>query len=259
MIAYGSVAFLFFHWLDTKASPAAKKALIEWLRPVPHDPKAIVSAGLELFDRLYTKPLLSVSGFLRSSLFTVAVSCFVLYELYSYDRFSLHNVFEGIFEAPFFVIIIFYNILSDYVSLFVVRWWLAAGISGVRNLLVGPLVGIVIVALFVIVRGITWGIYYMMTELDQGDEYPFPLIFLAHFSSKQWIGITISAFIVHLWLPLLVLCIGLLKLLNYLRRVVGWTQWFFKGGKQHPLDAIGYVAAVIVFLGRSLWAFNFHH
>ena len=90
--------------------------------------------------------------------------------LYSYDRFSLHNVFEGIFEAPFFVIIIFYNILSDYVSLFVVRWWLAAGISGVRNLLVGPLVGIVIVALFVIVRGITWGIYYMMTELDQGER-----------------------------------------------------------------------------------------
>jgi hypothetical protein len=31
--------------------------------------------------------------------------------------------------------------------------------------------------------------------------------------------------------------------------VVGRTQWFLKEGKEHPLKAIGYVAAVVVFLG----------
>jgi hypothetical protein len=31
------------------------------------------------------------------------------------------------------------------------------------------------------------------------------------------------------------------------------VQWFLKGGKSHPLDAIGYVAAVIVFVCAIAW------
>lgn len=114
--------------------------------------------------------------------------------------------------------------------LFVVRAWLKKDYK-IQSLLVGPLVGIIVVILFQVPRNIlfhTWKYYWSTPDF-------------------MLIGITISALLVHLWLPLLVLCIGLLKLLNYLRKAVGWTQWFLKGGKQHPLDAVGYVAAVVVF------------
>jgi hypothetical protein len=59
------------------------------------------------------------------------------------------------------------------------------------------------------------------------------------------------ALAVHLWLPILALCIALLKALNLFRIGIGKAQWFFKDGKDHPLDAIGYIAAALVFLGTG--------
>ena len=61
--------------------------------------------------------------------------------------------------------------------------------------------------------------------------------------------INLAALIVHLWLPMLALCIGIVKTLNWLRVAVGRTQWFFKTGNEHPLEALGYVAAGLVFIG----------
>jgi hypothetical protein len=57
---------------------------------------------------------------------------------------------------------------------------------------------------------------------------------------------------VHFWLPFLALCIVFLKALNLLRMAVGRTQSFLKGRTEHPLDAIGYVAAALVFAGASV-------
>jgi hypothetical protein len=48
------------------------------------------------------------------------------------------------------------------------------------------------------------------------------------------------------------LFVGLLKVLNYLRSLIGWTQWFIKQGQHHPLEAIGYVAAAAVFVGTAI-------
>jgi hypothetical protein len=56
---------------------------------------------------------------------------------------------------------------------------------------------------------------------------------------------------VHLWLSLPALCIVLRRVLNWHRLGVGVAQWFFKDGKDHPLDAIGYVAAALVFAGAG--------
>ncbi len=57
------------------------------------------------------------------------------------------------------------------------------------------------------------------------------------------------AFLVFAWLPLFALGIMIARLLMPLSWIVGRTQWFLKEGKEHPLKAIGYAAAVIVFLG----------
>jgi hypothetical protein len=57
------------------------------------------------------------------------------------------------------------------------------------------------------------------------------------------------AIAVFVWLPLFALGILTARLLTPLSWVVGGTQWILEGGKEHPLEAIGYVAAVVVFLG----------
>ena len=57
------------------------------------------------------------------------------------------------------------------------------------------------------------------------------------------------ALAVFAWLPLFALGIVIVRLLTPMTWVVGRTQWFLKEGKEHPLKAIGYVAAVVVFLG----------
>ena len=72
------------------------------------------------------------------------------------------------------------------------------------------------------------------------------------FVMPEWRALLAAAFVVHLWLPLLSVCVGLLRAANYLRRAVGWTQWFIKEGRQQPLEAIGYVAALIVFTGTII-------
>jgi hypothetical protein len=242
---YAAATFGFFHWLDKKASSAAKNAFIDWLQPVAYDQRAIVRAGLELFDRLYTTPLLSVTAFLRSSAFTTLVFCIFLYEFSDIDSFNEVDASQTVITfGPSFVI----NILSDYVSLFVVRRWLIAGSDKVRTLLIGPAVGIIVVLLFQFARDVT-----TILALSSYRDWIFDIrlignLLLIHLTLPQWFGTTISALIVHLWLPLLVLCIALLKTMNYFRRAVGWTQWFIKQGRQHPLDAVGYVAAMIAFV-----------
>jgi len=57
------------------------------------------------------------------------------------------------------------------------------------------------------------------------------------------------ALAVFVWLPLFALGILIVRLLTPLSWIVGRAQWFLKEGKEHPLKAIGYVAAVVVFLG----------
>jgi hypothetical protein len=62
----------------------------------------------------------------------------------------------------------------------------------------------------------------------------------------------VAAMIVHLWLPLFAICVIGLRLLNYIFVAAGWAQWFIKQGRYHPLDAVGYVAAILVFAGTFL-------
>jgi len=80
-LIYASAAYGFFHWLDRKASAQAKRAISRWLVPREYDKAAIQAAILELFDNVYTKPLLARRAFLRSALITICVVLVVLYEL----------------------------------------------------------------------------------------------------------------------------------------------------------------------------------
>jgi hypothetical protein len=60
-----------------------------------------------------------------------------------------------------------------------------------------------------------------------------------------------------MWLPLFALCVAMLQVANSLIAAVAKMQWFLKRGRDQPLDAIGFVAAGIVFVvsiaARLLW------
>jgi hypothetical protein len=48
-----------------------------------------------------------------------------------------------------------------------------------------------------------------------------------------------------MWLPFFGLCAALAILVNYFRLGVSWSQRFIKRGRDHPLDAMGLIAAIV--------------
>ena len=60
------------------------------------------------------------------------------------------------------------------------------------------------------------------------------------------------AFLIHIWLILLALASLGVRILYSIFRAVEWAQWFLKQGNQHPLRAIGVVAAGLVFVGMVI-------
>ena|ERR1700730_1883359 len=83
---YASAAYGFFHWLDKKASGPAKKAISSWLEPKEYDKAAVAAAIVELFDRVYTRPLLRWRALGRSASITLLLSGILIYEFYSYEK-----------------------------------------------------------------------------------------------------------------------------------------------------------------------------
>lgn len=71
-------------------------------------------------------------------------------------------------------------------------------------------------------------------------------------------ALALAALAVHGWLLLFAVGVVGVQALNLLMRLAGKTQWFLKEGSEHPLQAIGYVAAGTVFvvaaIGRWLLA-----
>jgi hypothetical protein len=55
---YASATYGFFHYLDRKASGKAKQAISAWFKPLEYDKAAVATVLVELFDGLYTTPLL---------------------------------------------------------------------------------------------------------------------------------------------------------------------------------------------------------
>ena len=52
-------------------------------------------------------------------------------------------------------------------------------------------------------------------------------------------------------LPLFAVGVVIAQGLNSLRLATTWSQWFLKNGSKQPFRAIGFVAALVVFLGAA--------
>ncbi len=102
---------------------------------------------VEVFDRIYTYPLLRWRAFLRSLLLTTIISAIWIFETY-----ILHLNFLGVHRLLLFLafvnVLMFwvFNIFTDYLSLFVIRRVLSrSGTKAVIGLALGAMSGFAIV------------------------------------------------------------------------------------------------------------------
>jgi hypothetical protein len=236
-LIYAGAAYGLFHWLDENASDEAKAALARTMRFKDYKNEQVASALVEVFDRIYTYPLLRWRAFFRSLLFTTVVSAIFIFELY---RYGLYRRGWEDWEKML-LIALFFNVLTDYLSLFVIRPLLIrSGTKPVIGLLLGTLTGAAIVLAGRVVLSVS---LLFLGEILSSDED-------VDVASSMIVGTTaLPAVAVFGWLLLFALGILIARLLMPMSWIVGRTQWFLKEGKEHPLKAIGYVAAVVVFLG----------
>ena len=238
-LMYAAAAYGLFHWLDENASDEAKAALARTMRLKDYKNEQVASALVEVFDRIYTYPLLRWRAFFRSCLFTTVVSAIYLFEIYGWPTFAGITFFLLlVLVMPHYLL---FNVLSDYLSLFVIRRLLiGSGTKPVKGLVLGAVSGTAIVLGANMLRTVVDIIVSPSAPLSMAylmGLFPYELFY-------AW-----PAFAVFAWLPLFALGILMARLLTPLSWMVGRTQWFLKEGKEHPLKAIGYVAAVVVFLG----------
>jgi hypothetical protein len=245
---YAAATYAIFHFLDRKASDAAKRALTERLQSTRRQNVAIPNFAVETFDLVYTSPLLHWRAFLRCLSITTVVCVVVWYEL-------------GVLTSPrknedldisLLGLLLMSIVIGNYLSLFAIRPWLvAAGRWPTFALFVAAIIGVAIVyacgvirdlLLTVILGGIGKGVFntihYFIVLQVSGNAFSSadPI------RSLLFLGCQVS-----LWFPLFALAVLMAQVLVWLFKSSGWMQWFVKQGQHQPFQAVGYLAALIVF------------
>jgi hypothetical protein len=136
--------------------------------------------------------------------------------------------------------------LSDYLALFLIRAWLPLfGGRTIEALIAGPFaasVGVFCMGMAMRIGAATALLHYKgITDFD-----PRSLGFVT-------LELAIPAIVVFVWLPLFGVGIAAVRFRNTLSMAVGRTQLFLKEGSEHPLKAVGLVAAVVVFIVAASW------
>ena len=267
-VVYAAAAYGLFAWLEKEASDEAKAALTSTMNLKDYHRTQIASALVEVFDRLYTSPLLGWRAFVRSMIFTLLMTAAYTYEMEvtfgdTLSSDQSQRFYDALQEwikvhGDIVSLSLVTNILTDYVSLFFIRRLLVlSGARPVLGLASGTAIGVLIVILGNIARGVVF--YFSDHHLFQ-DNLAFSTfawrdpIFYGLMKGALY---TPPALAVFGWLPLFALGIAFMRLLNPLAWLVGKAQWALKDGKDHPLKAIGYVAGAIVFLVTAGWSAMF--
>jgi hypothetical protein len=237
-------------FLRQKSIRPSKTRNLRLCEGAPYNGSEAVSALVEIFDRIYTTPLFGWRAMTRSAVLSICVTALVIFEFRPLAfRIGMDFPELGRQWLEFFA----YNIVSDYAGLFIIRMWLrSAGRHPVFALFVGALLGLITVfAVYIFIDVVTFSImtrtfHPMYFWQDVANWYYF-MTTRGGFN-RAFIG---SAFLVYSWLLLFALSILFVQAINYLRIAIRFTQWFLKRGREHPLQAIGYVAAVFTFLIAS--------
>jgi hypothetical protein len=253
---YAAATYLLFHFVDNRASTQAKEAISAWINSTQISKQKSSAVAVEIFDRIYTTPLWGWRAITRSLLFTTIVTLLGVWHIYS-------AMYWLAFAVPTSLQIQWFqrlacNLAADYLALYLIRRWLIFG--GDRPFiaaLTGPLIGVAVLFVFYTATDVlrfsieTWtfrpiyfvqgGLHWIRTAI--GMKFP---------GGGSAEALLIPALVVHLWLPLFVVGVLIAQLVNYFFKASSWMQWFLKQGRRHPLDAVGYIAAIIVFIVTAL-------
>jgi hypothetical protein len=260
-LLYAGAAYRLFAWLDENASDKAKAALATAtkLRALPNE--QVATALVEIFDRIYTSPLLHWRAALRSLLFTVVLTAIFVFEVRNSEVIrDIRTSADESVDVKFYAVALVANAVSDYISLFIIRPWLArCGHRPVLAMLSGTFFATLVVALGVFVRLFVSTYLFSGPPIsppdhplmhDSSDFRPADLeSYIRYFSALVGLNFVASvpAMAVFLWLPLFAVGLLVTRILSPFSWMVTKAQWGLKEGDQHPLRAVGCVIAVIVF------------
>lgn len=257
---YALATYGLFRFLDRKASGAAKSAINDWCDAKGRKNVDLGSSILELFDRIYERPLWSIRSFGRSALASTVLMLIATIDAVmgpKRDQLLFYPQFFMIFVGGAFVT----TVLSDYASLFVVRRFLAIrGKNVAVTVIGGALTGMTIVVIFYIFRVLLVGQLLLIGSAEnpgaspeEADEavYGYYVDMMVAIWEAPRTALLLPALGVHLWLPLFGIGIVFTRVLNSFAWSVSKMQWFLKRGRFHPLEAIGYVTGVFVFVAAS--------
>jgi hypothetical protein len=235
-VMYAAGVFWLFNWLDSKISKEAKSAIQATIKLKDVKAGEVALAFIELFDRLYSRPLLSFRAFWRSSLFTALVTAaFFLEGVFLEGPWIPHDMYHAWLAVAILQMFVF-NAVSDYASLFAVREMLTrSGAHPIIGILNATAAGCLIVLLTCALRiefrhyGAGWPISITQTDL---------------LASRYFV---LAALLVLAWLPLFVLSIISARMIGYLFWFARRTEWIFEDGTKHPLTIVGYISGALVF------------
>jgi hypothetical protein len=250
-LIYAGATYGFFVGIDANVSDEARTELARLVSVKDYEPTTVSAGIVQIFDRVYTYPLFAWRAFLRSALITLLLSIIYIYEF----------VQLSVLDPIYFVHSFFANIISDYLSLYIIRAWLVrAAHRPIAALLLCSLIWFVVIALSFIFRviGITLAFWVLDPQSPVFDIHEVSrLVVFRHSNNPLFdpIFLLMPALFVFIWLPLFGVSLLIIRLINMLAVTVGKVQWFLKGGEAEPLRAVGYVAGFIVFAGTVLWNF----
>lgn len=258
---YASTTATFFTFADKRTSKEAKEAIDKWMKPTGLDAPAVSNALVQLFDRVYGKDLLSLRAFGISALISLVVTAIYILELKLTVR-----MWNQKFDFDYFLnwmLPVLFNVLGAYVALFIIRkWLLQPGFSPFTTLVIGSLIGMGVVVVFSAIRAVVTGALLIVGLLIEAQTtnltmtapqywYVFRLIFDDYWKKGDWLELLPPALAVQTWLLLIVIAVTAIRLFNPLVRTIGMVQWLLADGKGRPIKVIGYIAAVIVFIGSA--------
>jgi len=246
-IAAATAVYGLFSFLDNKASDEANQAVAAWMKGESYRRIDLGKAVIGAFDHLYGTPLFRWKAFYRSAILSTSV--FVLWNLLIVHGMENHlNINLAPLEFSGLIIIVI--IIADYLSLYVIRQCLkGATRSVVLSILISMIFGFLAISIVFELSVIA------VLNLDHPnfEEWLFYLNTVLYFwQSRTAIEDYAPVFLVHLWLPLFLIAAMINSGLYAFFRAVGVATWFIKHGDEHPLDAIGIVAAAIVFVAAMI-------
>ena len=233
--AYAAATYKFFDVADQRISREAKAIISGWIQSFRYDTAYIAWA----FRTLRSGLRVSLLSWRTLVGWPPIVQAVLIFEL---DKEIVGLSAKYRVVGAMWILQILVNIACDYFSIFAISLWL--GIAGRRPIFAlfgGLFVGVAVIKLLYVLLGLAYTTDFNIQphgnkELEDILQNRVPSVV-----------VTLAAFAIHLWLPLLAVSLMVARFLSWFARATKWTQWFVEGGKDHPVQSVGYVASAIVF------------